>query len=703
MTEAITPYVRTLLRDKYFAARPDLYLGESLWSKFEHLSQRLHPMGDLWEASYSHYYGDDSMAGRTWGMTRRGEQGSLAAIRINRARRNSKSRQALIMAGVIRPKARAANNDAESAYARDLAELILDYDFKAGGLEQLWQQWVEQTEVFGDAYTFTRWVPWKGPQVGVANGRIVYGGDLETTLVPPWLHEFDESYPTADASPWRFVRTYEPKTELVMNYTRLLDGREGDQVADAIWDARGDARLERMSRVAAAAHDTACVINFVHDPCSVLPLGLFVRMLDGDIVLERRPLIGAGGDYDETTPRPVIRLSADEMADTPHAWAPFWNVLAAQELSDSLLTSHATLVTSYTDPIYAVGANTANDPAKLSSGPGRRWTQGVGDPIPTLLERPEVKESAMKFDEMIAGEMEQDMSINSAVTGQSDGKEKNAQYEALRASQAVQQVSSDAKASRAALSKLFELRLKTLRKNAQGDRIHRIVGKAKQHLIFDSKTYNAKQLSPFEGVELEDGNPMEATPQGRWAIVELRKSMGLIKSNEDLDTVLVTGRLDPVVDPVHDENMLIKAENDAIRRGEPPKVFVTQNHVLHMRQHMCTTMSPAQLQDAKVLGTWQGHNDEHYGQYFGLPPGMQMQQDPLFHARWQFIMGLGPEPMAPPPGMPPPGAPPPGAKPGGKPPPAGGPPSMPPNGPAATSSRRTTRSTAHPSATPHRP
>jgi hypothetical protein len=446
VTAPISPYVRTLLREKYFAARPDTYLGEEVWSKFENLSKRPHPMGDLWEASYAHYYGDESWSGRTWGMSRRGDQGQIAAIRINRARRNSKARQALILAGMVRAKARAANRDAKSAYAVQLAELMLEYDYKKGGIDSFWAQWVEQTEVFADSYAFTRWVPWKGDVVGIENGRPVYNGDLETTLHAPWLVEFDESYPVADQSPWHYVRTYEPKQDLVLNYTSLLDGRTGDRCADAIWGARGDARLERLSRVAAAEHNTACVVNFIHYPSPVLPLGLFMRQLDADIVLERRPLIGDNGDYDETCPRPLIRLAADEMTDTPHAWAPFWNVLAAQELSDALLTSHATTVTTYNDPIYAVPRARRISPRSSRAAPA-----GCGTSAPATSRRahraPVVTESAMQFDERIAAEMEQDMALNDAVFGRQEGATKNAQADALQASQAVQQVAPAARSA----------------------------------------------------------------------------------------------------------------------------------------------------------------------------------------------------------------------------------------------------------------
>lgn len=709
MTAPISKYVTTLLRDKYFAAAPDIELGGKLWSRYEQLQGRLHPMGDLWESAYSHYYGDDSFAGRTWSMSRRGEQGELAAIRINRARRNSKARQALILAGIIKPKARASNNDAEAAYATMLAELLAEYDFKKGGLDALWAEWVEQSEVFSAAYTYTRWVPWAGETVGEDDGRLVREGDVVTHLLPPWLVEFDESYPTADESPWHFVRTYESKVELLLNYTRLLDGRDGDQVADAIWGSHGDERLQRISRVSRAEHDTACVVNFVHYPSTALPLGLFVRMLDPDTVLERRALIGDGGDYDETGPRAVQRLAADNMADSPQAWCTFFNVLAAQEMGDSLLTTHATLLSTYTDPIYAVSNGNGNDPEKLASGPGRKWLMGVGDEMPKLIERPEVSESAMKFDEMIASEMERDMSLNDAVMGRQGTGPKNAQADALQASQAVQQVGPASRAARAALGKLQELRVKTLRKNAKGERLLRIVGSSKQHLLLNAKTYTSQQLKPFDGFDYEESNPMEATPQGRWAVVELYQKLNLLRSVEDVDSAIATGRLEPVVDPVRDENLLIMAENDAIRRGENPPVFVTQNGILHLRRHMCTTMTPQALQDEKLLAAWQAHTDVHYVNEFGLPPQTadidpatgqpavdpmtgqpkmrptRAVDDPLYQQRWKAIMGLGP--MPPEMGPPQPGAPgAPGAPPGGPPAPGGDvgpPPAMPPNGPDA--------------------
>lgn len=667
MSAPLSPYVKTLIRENYEWAARDLDLGERLWGLYSARAGRVHPMGDLWWAALSHYYGDESTAGRTWGMTRRGNQGELSAIRINRARRVSKARQALILAGFIKLRAVCGNMDAASAYAKTLAELLLDYDFRRGGMELLWSRWVEQSEVLGDAFTFTRWNRTKGRDIGrdPDTGLVVREGDVDTCLLPPWRVHFDDGFDEEEKSPWHIVETDESKVDLILEYQRTLREQDNpDRVAQAIWDAPSHNGVSRADGIDSGK---VCIVNAIHKPTRLLPNGLLVRMIDAETVLERRPLLGPMGDYDEQGPYPVIRLAADMMMGQPHAWAPFWNVLAAQELSDALLTSHATLVTTYNDPIYALPIGAEERPSKLSEGPGRTWKMGASDKgKPELIERPEVKESALNFDEVIAREMQADMALNDAVTGQVQGTEKNAQAEALRASQAVQQVAPAAKAARRALSQLFELRLKTLRKNANGERLLRIVGQAKKHLLINAETFTGEQLAPFESVEFEDGNPMEATPQGRWAVVELYSERGLLKSVEDIDMALATGRLEPVVDPIRSENLLIQSENDLIRQGQVPHIFDTHNHVLHMRKHDEVTFTPQALQDGDLLSAHQQHWTEHYMAEFGVHP----KADPLLAQRRKYIAGLGPDPAM---GMPP----------GGGAPPPGGPHSMPPNGPAA--------------------
>jgi len=345
---------------------------------------------------------------------------------------------------------------------------------------------------------------------------------------------------------------------------------------------------------------------------------------------------------------PVHRLAADEMAGTPHAWSSFFDALANQELLDGIDTGIATTVTSFATPLYAIEKNSDEKPEKLVLGM-RPWRIAPGGKKPELVERPEVPESLMQAREAFQADMDKTFAVNDDATGQTDSKEKNAQAEALRASMAVQQVSSQAAEARVFLRRIMECRLKTLRKNAQGERILRAVGESQRHLLEGSRFFTSKQLEPLDTIELEESNPMEDTPQGRQSMLDFYGERGLANTQENIEAVMRTGRLPKVTDAIRSENILIDAENELIRRGQMPMVYPTQNHVLHMRQHAETTMNIPALKNEALLKAHDEHEREHWMARFGA----ERDLDPLYRPRYEFIMGRGPDPGG---AIPPPGA-----------------------------------------------
>lgn len=680
----------SLLQDRYFAAAPDAKLGDRVWGRFEDSQAEHTARAARWCAAYMHYYGDETEAGRTWGMARRGEAGELAAIRINRARRGSKARQQLIVSGRMAFGAKCKTDDVDAELSKIICETWLEHDFEENGVEQLWKQWVEWSEVWADAYTFTEFDWTRGADL--FNGKTIQrDGDVRTTLLPPWLVSSDNSVASPKDRNWWFVCLSRPKADLIHLYTRVRRGETwvgGDEAQRLIYDSKPFMSSNRLAfagqrgELDRTLEDNAELVTFVHQPTLTLPTGRFIRMLGADCILEDRPLIGPNGDYDESAPCPVQRLAADEMAGTPHAWAPFYNVLATQELLDGIDTAAATTVTSYSQPVYAIEKGGGEKPEKLAMG-NRIWRIAPNGKKPELIERPTIDQQLLAYREVLGQDMQQDFNVNDDATGATDSKEKNAQAEALRASMAVQQVSSQAAESRASGRRMMECRLKTLRKNANGQRMLRMSGNSKRAQFVTSRFFTSRTIEPLDNVTLEDSNPMEDTWQGRQAMLDYYgpKGCNLIKSQEDIESVITTGRLAKAINPVRDENILIATENEMIQRGEAPMVYPTQNHVLHMRQHACTTMSTAALKNAKLLGTHNEHEKEHWQMRFGC----DRDSDPLYQPRYEFVMGRGPEPQAP---IPPPAARgQPGAAPGGPPPPGapqphpGGPPAPMPQGP----------------------
>lgn len=644
----------SLVSDRYFCAAPPAQFGDKLWARFESSQGENGPRASRWYSSYAAYYGTENEAGMTLGMTRRGEAGELAAVRINRARRGSKARQQLILSGRVAFRARARTSDSDAELAQLISEAWLEYDFKESGMEQLWHHGVEYSEVFSECYTFTEFDWTRGHDMQTPHG-IARDGDVRTTLLPPWLVSTDNSVASPKDRNWWFVCLSRPKADLSMLYRKVRRGEHwetGDNAERLIWDAKpfmADNSLswQRGDRDS-SIEENAEVVTFIHQPTLRFPLGRFVRMLSADCILEDRPLIGKHGDYDETA-LPLYRLSADEMAGTPHAWTSFYDALANQELLDGIDTSAATIVTSFGTPVYAIEKNSGEKPEKLVLGM-RPWLIAPGGKKPELVERPQVPESMLAYREVLTQDMQQTFAVNDDATGQTDSKEKNAQAEALRASMAVQQVSSQAAEARTFLRRTMECRLKTLRKNAQGERLLRAVGESQRHLLESSRFFTAKEIEPLDSVELEESNPLEDTPQGRQAMLDYYGERNLIRSQEDVEAVMRTGRLSKAMDAIRDENMLIEQENELLQRGEQPHVYPSQNDVLHMRQHQCVTLDFVTLDKRpEVLQAHDLHEQAHWLQRFGVPRDM----DPLYRPRMEFIAGRGPEPMT---AIPPPGA-----------------------------------------------
>jgi hypothetical protein len=432
-----------LIQERYFAAAPPRELGEKLWNRFEAAQLEQTPRAARWFAAYAHAYGDETEAGRTWGMSRRGEAGELAAVRINRVRRASKARQQLILSGRVAFRARCKTQDSDAELAQLISQTWLEHDFKENGMEQLWRQGVEYSEFFAEAYAFTEYDWTRGEDVQTPHG-IRRDGGARTTLVPPWLVSTDNSVASPKDRNWWFVCTSRPKADLTMLYPRIRRGSdmvEGDLAELAIYDAKPFMVNNRLAwygqrtDLDRSLEDNAEVVTFIHYPTLRFPLGRFVRLLGPDCVLEDRPLIGDHGDYDETA-LPLHRLSADEMAGTPHAWTTFYDALANQELLDGIDTSAATIVTGFGTPMYAIEKNSGEKPEKLVLGM-RPWLVAPGGKTPELIQRPEIASSMMEYRETLSQDIDKTFAINDDATGQTNSSDKNAQAEALRASMAV--------------------------------------------------------------------------------------------------------------------------------------------------------------------------------------------------------------------------------------------------------------------------
>lgn len=663
-----------LTAERYFAAAPPAQIGQKLWGKYERLLSDGHRQEQQWAAAYEHCYGVENEAGMTWAVTRRGEMGELAALRVNRARMLMRARLALISGQEVKFRPKAKRGDAGAAYATTLSTVLVENAWQRGGMEELFAQWLDVGESFASACIFTEWDWSLGPDLLNLGNRLIRGGDVRLSVVPPWHIHYDEAASSWEDLNWWYVRVYRSKYELAAMYPRLLSGETGELAEEKILAQRADERMRSLTN-----HDSDAervpLVYFVHRPTLVIPRGLMVPMLSGDCVLvpptASFDLVGSRGPYDVGT-TPLERYAPEPMTDTPNAWAPWWDTFGPQEVLDSADSSFATTMTTLSNPVIV--AHKGDEKLESVAGAGFRVLPITpGNEFPKQMEMGALPPQGLEWKQDLKDDQKQLAGLNDIALGQPDTAQMNAEAFGILYSMAQQAASPYQRRFRRAASNVLTTWLKTLRKNVRGQRLLQLVGESEKSLVIDAQHWEPKELAPVELVEFEEGNPLEDTATGRVALLQFYAQLGILKTPEEVQQVVSTGRYEPVLKGNRDELLLLRAEYELLQRGEQPEVHPTQNHMLHYRENATVLHSLAALKTPQVRQAAEAHLQAHYHGYWGVP----MMGDPMVLDRHRFLMGLGPPPM--PMGAPgPSGAPAPGSD---APPPGGQPPALAPSNP----------------------
>lgn len=600
--------------------------------------------------AYRHYYGRDAGQGVTTGVTRGGEQGELALVRVNKARAIAKAYLALVTAGKVTWRPVARNGDASATATTSLASAILEDFWKRRRFSQNYLWWVEQAIAFADSYLFPEWDLGAGPPLAPAGGGMLLQGDITIHNVLPFDTFVNEAVKSSADVQWRYTRLFKNRFDIASLAEQigvLGDGGVlvfGPQARELVLGSSGDGSLGE-DRIGDNENELVPLWYFHHQPSPSLPQGREVVFLSGRCVFVDRALTAT---YE--APGPVYRLSADEMFDTPNGWSQFWEMLGAQEISDAINTTLATIITTLGNPSIAVEKGSDERPNKLPSG-YRPWLYNKGGQPPKPIQLAEFPPDALKYGEAIDASMPGIMGMNDVAMGQPDTAQMNAQAFAVLASMAVQNAGPFQSNALDGLAKVGTGILKTLGKKVSRERELRVVGNSSESL-YSTKKYSGKDLEAFDSVVIDIGNPLEQTPSGRLQLLQLYQQVpGAVVTIEQVQQVVETGKLDPAMRRTRDEKRLIDSEYEALQRGESPMVHTSQNHPLHYRENYAVLLSEAALGNPKVITVTQAHCDQHYLEYFGVAP----EVDPLRLPRQRFLLGQGPEPMPPMMGPPPPG------------------------------------------------
>jgi hypothetical protein len=613
----------------YWAATESEVIGEKLVSRVENYGndRLVTELTNKVNRAYQYYFGvDPGGVHASSQILRGGDAGELAEIRVNHARSLVNTLLNLISSPKLVWTPKAVNIDHDSIRECELAAAILEYYWQERSVSSHAVRALEEALVFTEGFVLESWDVDSGDDYAALGGQVAKTGDVRIENVSTWDVIRDPCKASWDELDWVIVRRFVNKYNLAAQYPEYAT-----EIHETAASVSFTARRGQYTMV--EDEDLVPCYYFFHKKCPALPTGRETIFLANKAVIHDAPL-----SYETI---PLYRVSAGELFGTPYGYSPFMEILGIQELIDSLHTSIATNQSTFATQNVAAEAGTEVPVDQLAGGMRLLYYPQGGKP-PSPLQLTSTPAEVFSHLEQLKKDQELLFGLNSVVRGEPQSGELSGSALALLQSQAIQQSSTIQASYLRFVEALGAGTLSVIRERLSAEKQIAIVGKSSQFLVTDS-SYTGSDLDRVRKVRVEIGNPMSQTSAGRSEMAKELIGMNLIKSVEQYQQVLATGRLEPLTEGLNNELMLIRAENESLSAGQPVQAIIIDDHMLHCREHRSILANPLARANPDIVNAVLAHITEHEQLYYTAPPStlMMMGQQP------PPMMGGG---MPPPPG-----------------------------------------------------
>ena len=604
------------ITNEYWAALPVDELGAKLCERVEgaFTATLTTQVATRVRRAFMYAYGlDPSGVHATSQILRGGEAGELAEVRVNHCRSLVNVLLNLIAAPKVVWSPKATNIDYAALKETDLAAAILEYYWAERHVSRLAVRALEEALYFGEGFVLLDWDVSAGADHGIDPGdptaqppvepKLIKSGDAKFVNVSTWDVIRDPSKTSWEALDWVIVRSQHNRWDLMKQYPDMLE---------EIQACPADIRIgTAQSSITQVESDDIPVYRFYHKKTPAIPLGRETLFLASQAVLSDQDL-----RFDDL---PLYRVSAGEMPGTSYGYSTFFDILGVQELMDSLHTTIASNQTTFGGQIIVVEEGSEVTPEQVSGGERLLYIP-AGAKEPKALQLCSTPPEIFRHLQTLKGDMELTFGLNSVVRGEPQTGDLSGSALALLQSQALQQSSVIQSSYLRMVEGLGSGLIQAVQKFADKPQQIAIVGKNNASLVNETE-YTKQDLVRVKRVQVEIGNPLSQTPSGRLSIAKELVQMGLIKTAQQYEQVLTTGKLEPLTQGLHHELLLIRGENEQMSEGQQPPALVSDDHLLHAREHKTVLANPEARRNPD--------HSSHLISHLFLPPFKQYYSNPF--------------------------------------------------------------------------
>lgn len=578
---------------KYFARKSMKECAADCFTKIDAYYEFLKTSGKhaIWKRSYDAFYRGRIHLGK---LQKAGGEDEYTLIKVNHYR--NLLIHILVTTTSQRPayEPRAMNSDYKSQAQTIVAHGVLDYYLREKKLERNLKKAVEHGLVYDEGYISVEWDATLGDGwiENPETKQMEKAGDLDFANYAPYdvIRDYLRDKPQHD---WMILRRFVNKYTLAAKFPELASQILSFALGNNI------ARETRFDKVEYKDTDLIPLFTLYHAKTPAVPNGRFLQFLSPELVLLEGPL-----QYDAI---PLYRLAPDEQDGTPWGYTVGYDLLPIQEAVDALHSTVTTNQSSFGVQNIAMPKGSNMTVETVKGGLNLiEYDNKFGKPEGLNLTNtpPEI----FKYIEYLEKLMEVISGVNSVARGNPEKSLESGAALALVAAQALQFNTGLQQSYAQLLEDVGTAVVNVLKNYAKAPRLINIAGKANRPLMAEFK---GEQIGAINRVSVDMGNPLSRTTAGKIQIADSLLNAQMIKDPEQYIQVATTGRLEPLIEGQQAQLMLIRAENEALADGGQVPALITDDHVLHIKEHQVVLASPEARGNPKVVEAATAHLQQH--------------------------------------------------------------------------------------------
>jgi hypothetical protein len=614
----------------FAAAAVERFDGQQERAKSAGLHQRRLRAWSMYFSRGKHGTCDDTEIGSS------GERGEITHISPNRFRRLMQDQLTDIVQTPPDYEPQARNTDAESQAQCSLTLGLLDSYKRDAHLEELRLERAEMGLLLGESFLHVRWDPEKGrvhamedvpekdedgnpviDETGqpVVKQKPLYEGDFVFSVRSPY--EVARAPTTADRSkaPWNVVLEPMNRWDMLEQY-----GGDSEDVRLAILNApkwSSYCATWDFEKQEYDEDDTIGVYFVYGEKSRSLPEGRFALVLDEKTVLLDGPLADDRAG--------VFRYAPCEVMFRPEGHSNNFDGLPIAEAYHAQMSAILTNQASFGVQRIVAARKSNVKPHDLATGVSLLEYDSFDATTQQSLPEPHVAQLLAPPPEMftfrsdLASELDTVMGGSPVRRGDPEATKGDSGAKAAMLYAAAQNISSSA--LRALLRSDEEVAtfiVDSIRRHATVERITAIAGKNNS---YTAKKFVGEDLNQIVRVRVRQANPARDTFPGRMQMAEMMLSAKSPQERQDLQSLIITGRLEPMVEDSESERILVERENEALRDPNAPMPTVRKGdqHIGHMAKHESCMTDPDLRDNSVIAARIDAHNAAHEA---ALTPGV---------------------------------------------------------------------------------